>query len=356
MFKLAQMTFVFCLLIEASIAASADDRKGTSLTPHKEPVTHLALSENGSVMITGGESDKTVRMWIVPELKGGMAFKHGHRLVSVAMFRDHRYLVSVIQDDSRDLPFPHSEINIWNVEKPERPVKALKTGHRSGVSCMALSVDGEILATGSFGDGIKLWDMVKMEEKATLKHAGIINALAFDRRSNTLASASNDGTIKVWDADKGNELSTLKSEGIPPNPFRRVVFSTNGLYLVTTTWESLPHKGDGEIRIWKKADKPGEFTEHLVLESNLRHVLGLSFSVRGGKNHEPILATATYQGTVRFWNVEDGKELGKLTFKEGLSAMAFNPGGKHLAVALMDKQFTVKLVDVGELLQPKPDK
>lgn len=351
----SSMAFIcFLLLVQAS--EDPTPKKEASIQPHSGPVNYLDFSTQGSWLFSMSNSDKTVKLWTVPALEAGVTLKHEHPIDAATMFFNERFLATVSTDESRDLPFRNTELHIWNTEKPNKPVKTLKTGHTLGVSSMAVSIGGEILATGGNGDGTKLWDMIKMEEKATLAQRGNINALAFDWRSNILASASSQGTVKLWDTSKGTEVDTLKSDGIPPKPFRRVAFSHDGLYLVTATSESDVNRANGEITVWKRGEKPGDYREHLVLESNLKHAMALSFSINGVKDHDRILATATYDGTIKFWDVENGKEIGKLTFKEGLSAMAFNSNGRFLAVALMDKTFTVKFLDAGKLLEQKREK
>lgn len=59
--------------------------------------------------------------------------------------------------------------------------------------------DGKTLASGSFGDDIKLWDVTSGKGMATLKgHEGTVWSVAFDRDGKLLASGSEDKTIKLW--------------------------------------------------------------------------------------------------------------------------------------------------------------
>ena len=67
-----------------------------------------------------------------------------------------------------------------------------------------------MLASGSYDNTIKLWDIVNGEEIATLVgHNFFVNTVCFSPCGKVLASGSNDNTIKIWDTVTYNELTTL---------------------------------------------------------------------------------------------------------------------------------------------------
>jgi len=73
-------------------------------------------------------------------------------------------------------------------------------GHTSWVWSVAFSPDGKLLASGSWDETIKLWEVATGREVRTLEgHTGWINSVAFSPDGKLLASGSNDGTIKLWD-------------------------------------------------------------------------------------------------------------------------------------------------------------
>ena len=72
--------------------------------------------------------------------------------------------------------------------------------HTSGVSSVAFSPDGTILASGAFDSAIRLWDVATGENIATLEgHASFVLSIALSRDGTTLASGSSDGTVLLWD-------------------------------------------------------------------------------------------------------------------------------------------------------------
>jgi WD40 repeat protein len=81
---------------------------------------------------------------------------------------------------------------------------------------VAFSPDGKTLASASWDQTIKLWDVQTGKELATLKgHTGWVTSVAFSPDGKTLASAggerseessgSADRTIKLWDVQTGKE-------------------------------------------------------------------------------------------------------------------------------------------------------
>jgi WD40 repeat protein len=72
-------------------------------------------------------------------------------------------------------------------------------GHTDGVSRVAFSPDGTLIASGSKDDSIRIWDVNKGTSIAELKghHADLL-ALAFSPDGKLLVSGGFDGTLRVW--------------------------------------------------------------------------------------------------------------------------------------------------------------
>src|SRR5882672_250362 len=75
--------------------------------------------------------------------------------------------------------------------KKSRPV--VQTGHSSVVTSVAFSADGKTLASASWDDTVKLWDVWTSTELRTLQgHSDWIHSVAFSPNGKTLASGSGD--------------------------------------------------------------------------------------------------------------------------------------------------------------------
>jgi WD40 repeat protein len=76
---------------------------------------------------------------------------------------------------------------------------------------VALSGDGQLLASSGFDGTAKLWEAPSGRLLATLQgHTSGVFAVALRRDGGLVASGSFDGTVKLWEALSGRLLATLQ--------------------------------------------------------------------------------------------------------------------------------------------------
>jgi WD40 repeat protein len=92
-----------------------------------------------------------------------------------------------------------SNINIWS---PTAQIKTL-TGHTAVVSCLALSPNGSLLASGAYDNTTKVWNYTSQTTALmTFRHTNWVRAVCFVS-DQILASGSVDFTIYIWDINSG---------------------------------------------------------------------------------------------------------------------------------------------------------
>lgn len=91
------------------------------------------------------------------------------------------------------------DVCIWDAETGE--VLSLLRGHAGEITDLAITPDGNRLASASLDGTVRIWDLKTGLEVLTLdEHAGGVEGLAFSPDGRRLASANHDGTIRIWDA------------------------------------------------------------------------------------------------------------------------------------------------------------
>jgi len=103
-------------------------------------------------------------------------------------------------------------------------------GHTSWVNSVAFSPDGQLLASGSGDETVRLWNPATGEQLQKLEgHTDSVKSVAFSPDGQLLASGSGDETVRLWNPATGEQLQKLEvgvGVGI-------VSFSSKGPFLET---------------------------------------------------------------------------------------------------------------------------
>jgi WD40 repeat protein len=83
------------------------------------------------------------------------------------------------------------------------PIQSISPAHAGEATCLSISHDGTLFATGGTDERIKLWDFATGQCLADgIGHSGCVTSLAFSPDDRQLVSTGLDGGVFVWNVYK----------------------------------------------------------------------------------------------------------------------------------------------------------
>ncbi|MEW1636927.1 protein kinase [Streptomyces sp. NPDC093801] len=109
------------------------------------------------------------------------------------------------------------------------------------------SPDGQLLAFGDQGDGVRLWNTATRQDVATLEgHASPVQAVAFHPDGTTLATGDRDGTVRVWSTTSGTTTATHE----PGASVEALAFSPDGKSLAAGCGGGTSARSNDTVWLW----------------------------------------------------------------------------------------------------------
>lgn len=194
--------------------------------------------------------------------------------------------------------------------------RTIPAAHSRGVSSVAFSFRGDLLASGGRDSKVRVWNAATGSPAGRpIRRFAIVFSVAFSPDGTVLACGGKSGTVWLFDVRSGKKIRTLRvPSGIGHFWYVwALAFSPDGALLASA--------GGYGIRLW---DIPAG---HLAANCHGQPAVSVAFSSRG-----TLLASGSQDGTIRLWDMPSGRLITAFARHSGaVQSVALSKDGTILA-------------------------
>jgi WD40 repeat protein len=227
-------------------------------------------------------------------------------------------LCVAISPDGQLLASGDTQGNIYLRHLASGQIVASYAAHQSWLRGLAFSPDGTTLVSGSHDFTVKLWDIATGQCRHTLRHDDMAGRIAWSPDGRQFASSSFDQSVRVWDAQTGECLHSLRANA-PQVP--AVAWHPQEALIACPG-------GDHTILLWDAT--AGQRLD--TLSDHTDFVWYTAFSPDGQR-----LASSSQDGTLKLWDLETSTCYQTLRGNFGVAWwIAFSPDSRLVAAGCQD--------------------
>jgi WD40 repeat protein len=192
--------------------------------------------------------------------------------------------------------------------------EAVLTGHEERVSLVAISLNGQYLASISGDDTARLWQLIGDRRVVVLRgHGDDLTDVEFSHDSRLVLTGSRDGTTRIWDAASGQLLHVLDQGG----PVIAVAISEDDRLAATGS------EGNNQVRLWDVERGEPVFPEVLQTGGG---VVDVAFSPDG-----VFVGAASADTLAWLWHLPTGATARLTGYHAAVSGLSFSADGRYFA-------------------------
>jgi cytochrome c len=271
---------------------------------HGGPVRAVAVAPDGASAISGSFDTSAIR-WSLSRKAAEQVLRFHESAVNAVVFLQDGRVVTGGED---------GKLAIWKpgIPLPERAYE----GHTAPIVALAVSPDGNTIASASWDRTIRLWPVGGGAPRVLEGHTQNVNGVAFTADGQALVSAGYDATVRIWPLT-GNAAPVIATL---PTPLNAVAVAPDG--------EIVAAGANGRLYfVSMQGETMGE------LEVTETPVIALSLSPDGTR-----IAAAGIRGSVSIID-RKARSIERTLVGPGLPvwSVAFFPDGTSLLTGGMDR-------------------